>query len=97
MIKTLTDNEARFIMMAYNGLLERWRVSDGVKVSDGENKRNQLVKRLMNQGYNMQAMAIRSLKLYLIHERRKTEKQEAVKKRISKRLMDSKMRKLGQA
>merc|ERR1712048_1493536 len=57
-IKSLTDKDAKFVLMAYNGLMQRANMLNGVGMSNIEQMKIQLIKRLTNQGYNMQVMAV---------------------------------------
>merc|ERR1712146_640053 len=56
-IKTLTDKDAAFLLAGYNGLKQRAMMLNGVGMGDAEMKKIQLIKRLTNQGYNLQVMA----------------------------------------
>merc|ERR1712050_566544 len=49
-IKTLTDSDKQFTMMAYNGLKQRALMLSGVCMADAQQKKIQLIKRLTNQG-----------------------------------------------
>merc|ERR1711884_551083 len=67
-------------------------------------KKLQLIKRLTNQGYNLQVMAIHRIKEFLRDGRHFDDKarnlyeaQQAEKNRILRRIMDSNLRFLGQA
>merc|ERR1712039_325941 len=53
-IKTLTDKDAAFMLAGYNGLKQRALMLNGVGMGDAEMKKIQLIKRLTNQGYNLQ-------------------------------------------
>merc|ERR1712228_249166 len=68
-IATLTDKDKRYILMAYNAMKQRMQMFYGVGIGDGEMKKRQLVKRLTNQGYNLQVMGINSIREYLTSER----------------------------
>merc|ERR1712196_680564 len=56
-LKSLTDKEAAFMMQAFNGLKQRCNMLNGVGMGDAGMKKVQLLKRLTNQGYNLQSMA----------------------------------------
>merc|ERR1712216_746222 len=56
-IKALTDKDAMFTLMAYNALKQRCNMLNGVGMGDAGMKKVQLLKRLTNQGYNLQSMA----------------------------------------
>merc|ERR1712066_490859 len=57
-IKALTDKDASYMMMAYNQIKQRWLMLNGVGMGDAGMKKVQLIKRLTNQGYNLQVMAV---------------------------------------
>merc|ERR1712050_518910 len=69
---------------------------------DAEMKKVQLIKRLTNQGYNLQVMAANGIKEFLISERAREEaerlereRQQKEKDRILRRIMDSNIRMMG--
>jgi hypothetical protein len=89
-------------MMAYNGLRQRANMLNGVGMGDSQMKKVQLIKRLTNQGYNMQVMAANALQEFLTDERRREEaarieheRQQKEKERILRRIMDSNVRMMG--
>merc|ERR1711948_166883 len=89
-------------MMAYNGLKQRAMMLNGVGMGDSEMKKIQLIKRLTNQGYNLQVMAANALKEFLDSERDREERerleyerQQKEKDRILRRVMDSNVRMMG--
>jgi len=101
-IKALTDKDASFTLMAYNGLKQRSMMLKGVGLGDSEMKKIQLIKRLTNQGYNLQVMAANALKQFLVSERLREEserieheRQQKEKDRILRRIMDSNVRMMG--
>merc|ERR1712146_116287 len=101
-IKTLTDKDAAFILAGYNGLKQRALMLNGVGMGDAEMKKIQLIKRLTNQGYNLQVMAANALKEFLESERAREEaerlefeRQQKEKDRILRRIMDSNVRMMG--
>merc|ERR1712146_622758 len=53
-IKALTDKDASYVLMAYNGMKQRCLMLNGVGMGDAEMKKVQLIKRLTNQGHNLQ-------------------------------------------
>merc|ERR1711981_786114 len=88
--------------MAYNGLKQRALMLSGVGMGDAEMKKIQLIKRLTNQGYNLQVMAANGLKEFLASERAREEaerleyeRQQKEKDRILRRIMDSNVRMMG--
>merc|ERR1712056_78931 len=101
-IKSLTDKDAQFTLMAYNGLKQRALMLNGVGMGDSEMKKIQLIKRLTNQGYNLQVMAANALKEFLASERDREERerleyerQQKEKDRILRRIMDGNVRMMG--
>jgi Pyruvate/2-oxoacid:ferredoxin oxidoreductase gamma subunit len=101
-IKALTDKDASYKLMAYNGLKQRALMLNGVGMGDAEMKKIQLIKRLTNQGYNLQVMAANGLKEFLESERAREEaerlefeRQQKEKDRILRRIMDSNVRMMG--
>merc|ERR1712178_184419 len=74
-IKALTDKDANFIKMAYGGLKERKMMLDGVGMGDAQMKKVSLMKRLLNQGFNQQSMAMNSFKAFLVWDREREERE----------------------
>merc|ERR1712226_590319 len=103
-IKSLTDKDAQFMLQAYNGMKERCNMLNGVGMGDAQQKKLNLIKRLTNQGYNFQVMAINAYQDFLKHEREQqrlaeeeAERQRKEKDRILRRVMDVNARLQGQA
>merc|ERR1711972_423300 len=101
-IKTLTDQDAAFMLAGYNGLKQRALMLNGVGMGDSEMKKIQLIKRLTNQGYNLQVMAANALKEFLTserdreeREREEYERQQKEKDRILRRIMNGNLRLMG--
>jgi len=101
-IKALTDKDASYTLMAYNQLKQRWLMMNGVGLGDSEMKKCQLIKRLTNQGYNLQVMAANALKEFLASERDREERerleferQQKEKDRILRRIMNGNLRMMG--
>jgi len=101
-IGALTDSDKAFTLMAYNTMKQRCSMLNGVGMGDAEMKRMSLIKRLVNQGHNLQVMAVNSLREFLKSERdieekarEKYESQQKEKDRILKRIMDSNVRMMG--
>merc|ERR1719181_98092 len=101
-IKTLTDKDAAFLLAGYNGLKQRALMLNGVGMGDAEMKKIQLIKRLTNQGYNLQVMACNALQEFLTSERDREERerleyerQQKEKDRILRRIMDGNVRMMG--
>merc|ERR1712170_163236 len=101
-IKTLTDKDAAFKLMAYNQMKQRWNMLNGVGLGDAEKSKVQLIKRLTNQGYNLQVMAVNAVKEYLSSERDREEqerlefeRQQREKDRILRRIMNGNLRMMG--
>merc|ERR1712194_3394 len=98
-IKTLTDKDAAFTLMAYNQMKQRKLMLEGVGMGDAGMKKCQLIKRLTNQGYNLQVMAVNCVREYLTSEREaeerareEFERQQKEKDRIIRRIVDSDVR-----
>merc|ERR1711935_972903 len=103
-LKALTDKDSSFMLMAYNGLKQRALMLNGVGMGDSDMKKIQLIKRLTNQGYNLQVMAANALQEFLASERSREEaerleheRQQKEKNRILRRIMDSNLRMAGAA
>merc|ERR1711912_158243 len=103
-IATLTDQEKKFTLMAYNALRERCNMLNGVGMSEAQQMKTQLIKRLTNKGYNLQVMAVNAMKEFLASERDAEEKarleyerQQREKDRLLKRIMDGNVRMMGTA
>merc|ERR1712066_484268 len=101
-IKTLTDKDAAFTLMAYNQLKQRKLMLNGVGLGDAEMKKCQLIKRLTNQGHNLQVMGVNSIREYLVSEREREERereeyerQQREKDRILRRIMNGNLRMMG--
>merc|ERR1712132_30891 len=103
-IKALTDKDANFILMAYNQIKQRCLMLNGVGMGDAGMKKVQLIKRLTNQGYNLQVMAVNAVREYLTserdreeREREEYERQQKEKDRILRRIMNGNRRVMGTA
>merc|ERR1712046_569050 len=101
-IKTLTDKDAQFTSMAYNQMKQRMLMLNGVGLGDAEMKKVQLIKRLTNQGHNLQVMGVNSIREYLTSERHREEaereefeRQQKEKDRILRRIMNQNVRFMG--
>merc|ERR1711981_790305 len=101
-IRSLTDQQAKYILMAYNGLQQRAAMLNGAGMNNTEMMKIQLIKRLTNKGYNMQVMGINCIREYLVSERNndelarlEAERQAKEKDRILRRIMDSNVRFMG--
>merc|ERR1712070_1182777 len=101
-IKALTDKDANFTLMAYNALKQRCLMLNGVGMGDAGMKKVQLIKRLTNQGYNLQVMAVNAVREYLTserdreeREREEYERQQKEKDRILRRIMNGNLRMMG--
>jgi hypothetical protein len=68
-INCLRNNDLMFVQMAYGALKERKLMLDGVGLSGGEHKKNMLIRRLRDTGFNMQVMGIHALLEFLKSER----------------------------
>merc|ERR1711959_161756 len=103
-IKALTDKDAAFTLMAYNQMKQRMLMLNGVGLGDAEMKKVQLIKRLTNQGHNLQVMGVNSIREYLVserdreeREREEYERQQKEKDRILRRIMNGNLRVMGTA
>merc|ERR1712086_1237859 len=101
-IKTLTDKDAAFTLMAYNQMKQRMLMLNGVGLGDAEMKKCQLIKRLTNQGHNLQVMGVNCVREYLASEREaeerareEFERQQKEKDRILRRIMNVNLRFMG--
>merc|ERR1712061_189689 len=101
-IKTLTDKDTAFTLMAYNQMKQRMLMLNGVGLGDAEMKKVQLIKRLTNQGYNLQVMAVNAVREFLAserdreeREREEYERQQREKDRILRRIMNGSLRVMG--
>merc|ERR1711988_37148 len=74
-IKALTDKDASYILMAYNAMKQRMLMLNGVGMGDAGMKKCHLIKRLTNQGYNLQVMAVNAVREYLTSERDREERE----------------------
>merc|ERR1712083_831181 len=94
--------DAAFTLMAYNQMKQRMLMLNGVGLGDAEMKKVQLIKRLTNQGHNLQVMGVNAIREYLSSELRREEaarleyeRQQKEKDRILRRIMDSNVRFMG--
>merc|ERR1712166_244088 len=101
-IKTLTDKDAAFTLMAYNQMKQRMMMLNGVGLGDAEMKKCQLIKRLTNQGYYLQVMAVNCIREFLTSSRNdeerareEYERQQKEKDRILRRIMNGNLRMMG--
>merc|ERR1711912_142901 len=101
-IKTLTDKDANYKLMAYNQMKQRMLMLNGVGLGDAEMKKVQLIKRLTNQGYNLQVMGVNAIREFLTserdreeREREEYERQQKEKDRILRRIMNGNIRMMG--
>merc|ERR1711912_116765 len=92
------------ILMAYNAMKQRCLMLNGVGMGDAGMKKVQLIKRLTNQGYNLQVMAVNAVREFLTSERYREEqerlefeRQQKEKDRILRRIMNGNLRMLGTA
>merc|ERR1711990_218586 len=101
-IKTLTDKDAAFTLMAFNQMKQRMQMLNGVGLGQTEKMKVQLIKRLTNQGHNLQVMGVNSIREYLTSERdaeerarEEFERQQKEKDRILRRIMNGNLRMMG--
>merc|ERR1712100_453052 len=64
-IRSLTDQQARYILMAYNSLQQRANMLNGAGMSHSQMAKIQLIKRLTNKGYNLQVMGVNAIREFL--------------------------------
>merc|ERR1712232_645258 len=95
-LRSLTDQQAKYILMAYNGLQQRAAMLNGVGMNNTEMLKIQLIKRLTNRGYNLQVMGVNAIREFLTserdreeREREEYERQQKEKDRILRRIMNS--------
>merc|ERR1711981_34553 len=103
-IRSLTDQQAKYILMAYNGLQQRCAMLNGAGMNNTEMMKIQLIKRLTNKGYNMQVMGVNAIREFLTDARYQeemarleAERQAKEKDRILRRIMNGNLRMLGTA
>merc|ERR1711976_801017 len=103
-LRSLTDQQAKYILMAYNGLQQRAAMLNGVGMNNTEMLKIQLIKRLTNKGYNLQVMGVNAIREFLVDERirdelarQEAERQAKEKDRILRRIMNGNLRMLGTA
>merc|ERR1711976_1047180 len=101
-LKALTDKDSSYILAGHGGIKQRALMLNGVGMGDSEMRKIQLIKRLTNQGYNLQVMGVNALKEFLSSERAREEaerlefeRQQKEKDRILRRIMDSNVRMMG--
>merc|ERR1712166_96547 len=101
-IKALTDKDAMFTLMAYNAMKQRCLMLNGVGMGDAGMKKCQLIKRLTNQGHNLQVMGVNCIREFLKSEqaaeeraREEFERQQKEKDRILRRIMNVNLRFMG--
>merc|ERR1711990_1011885 len=81
---------------------QRMLMLNGVGMGDAGMKKVQLIKRLTNQGYNLQVMGVNAIREYLTSERiaeerarEEYERQQKEKDRILRRIMNQNVRFMG--
>merc|ERR1711976_709775 len=103
-IKTLTDKDAAFTLMAYNAMKQRKLQMDGVGLGDdvASKLKIRLIRKLTDTGFNLQTQAANALKEFLASERDREERerleyerQQKEKDRILRRIMDGNVRMMG--
>merc|ERR1711972_479902 len=103
-IKSLTDKDASYLLMAYNGMKQRKLQLDGVGLGDdvATKLKIRLIRKLTDTGFNLQTQASVALKEFLASERDREarerleyERQQREKDRILRRVMDSNVRMMG--
>merc|ERR1711957_528181 len=98
-LSTLNNRDMSSVMMAYNGMKQQFYKMQGVGMGNAETKKMNFIKMIMNSGYNLQTMAINSMKEFLKSEKeleeenhRNYENEMKEKGRIIKLIMDSNLR-----
>merc|ERR1712072_155039 len=103
-IKTLTNKDAAYTLMAYNQLKQRKLMLDGVGFGEdvATKLKIRLLRKLTDTGYNLQVMGLNAIKEYLDSERDREERerleferQQKEKDRILRRIMNSNVRFMG--
>merc|ERR1712195_348909 len=101
-IKALTDKDAMFTLMAYNAMKQRMQMLNGVGMGGSEKMKCQLIKRLTNQGYNLQVMAVNCIREFMTSARAdeeearlQAERDLKEKDRILRRIMNGNLRMMG--
>merc|ERR1712139_200952 len=94
--------DVNYKLMAYNQMKQRMLMLNGVGLGDAEMKKVQLIKRLTNQGHNLQVMGVNSVREFLVserdreeREREEYERQQKEKDRILRRIMNGNLRMMG--
>lgn len=93
-----------FTMQAFGGLKQRALMLNGIGMGDAQMKKVQLIKRITNSTFNLEVQAVNSLRDFLKSEqyademtKLEAERQEKVKDRMLRRMMDSGLRLQGLA
>merc|ERR1711957_114544 len=103
-IKTLTDKDAMFTLMAYNALKQRKLALEGVGFGDdvATKLKIRLLRKLTDTAYNLQVMGVNAVKEFLTserireeNERAEFERQQKEKDRILRRIMNTSVRFMG--
>merc|ERR1711935_870284 len=103
-IKTLTDKDAAFTLMAYNQMKQRKLMLEGVGCGDdvATKLKIRLLRKLTDMGFNLQVMGVNAVKEFLASERDREERERAEferqqkeKDRILRRIMDVNARFMG--
>merc|ERR1712194_447674 len=103
-IKTLTDKDAAFTLMAYNQMKQRKLMLEGVGFGDdvATKLKIRLLRKLTDMGFNLQVMGVNAVKEFLVSEREREEaerlefeRQQKEKDRILRRIMDVNARFMG--
>ena len=95
-IKALRDKDSLYILQAYNGLKQQAAILTG-GIDPAVVKKNQLIRRLMDKGFNWQCQAVNALKDFLKSERQKDTKEQVIYKRIASRFMNKAHRDMGKS
>merc|ERR1712072_466904 len=96
-IKTLTDQDARNILQAYNGLRENKNVLNNTGLDKGDEIMKKTINRLRDKGFDLQCQAFKQLVDYYKATSSSTRSKYQIMKNICYRISDKAKRVCGQA
>merc|ERR1712196_193184 len=105
-IKSLSDKDAKFTVMAYNQLKQRKLMLDGVGFGDDNatKLKIRLIRKITDSSYNFQCQAMTAFKEFLVQSREaerlaaeEAERQRKEKDKILRRVCNVQLRQQGQA
>merc|ERR1711957_734645 len=94
-VKTLTDQDARAILQAYNGIKEKYHLQ--TKGDSKEAIKGKIVNKLRNKGFDLQCQAFKQLVDNCKLASSKTKSKDKIMKSVCYRISDKAKRQLGQA